>query len=158
MKNNTLRVLVTKNGHCNLDSFPLRFGFKCDIDTTIEISNAFTVNIDCKSERIKYEGSIKCPVTGRMIRGYFVVQESNKGLPLELVTAWRFNDNVEFYLSEVLKRLRKSGVISSEWLLRNHKLYISGKLRTHKDLVEILSKEMSLSAIENVRSEAEKTT
>ncbi|QJT27961.1 hypothetical protein E4185_19215 [Aeromonas media] len=157
MKNITLQVLVTKNGHCNLDSFPLRFGFKYDEDTTIEISNAFAINIDNKSERIKYEGSIKCPATGRRVRGYFIVQESKEGFPSKLVTAWRFNDSVEFYLSEVLKSLRKAGVISSEWLLRNHALYISGKLRTHKELVEILSKEMSFSEIEKIRTETEKT-
>jgi len=113
MEKVSARVPLAKNEHCNLDSLPLRFGFKFDKDTVIEIPNARAINIGNQSDRIKYDGSIKCPITGRTIRGYFVVQESKEGFQSKLVTAWRFNENDEFYLSEVLKSLIKAGTISS---------------------------------------------
>jgi len=149
-------VFVAQKGHCNQDSLPLRFGFFFSKDSTLKIKllSVPKPNKHGDNRRV-FEGEIELPDQHEFISGTFVVADNEGKRYPSLVTAWRHDENAEFYLSEVLKSLRASGTISQEWLCSKHDLYRSGQLRTHTDLVNLLATELSESEVNVIKSNLE---
>ncbi|MCW8335898.1 hypothetical protein [Vibrio paucivorans] len=138
MNNPKLTVQLKSNEHCNLDSLPLRFGFSFPRDTTIEIFQTSQAEPDRKhGNRAKFDGYFLHPTTQERCYGTFVVLKTSNGI--KLVTVWRNDQDTEFYLSEVMKNLRKDGELTTEILLDLHPKYVSGQLTKHSDLVNELS-------------------
>ncbi|MDN3663387.1 hypothetical protein [Vibrio agarivorans] len=93
------------------------------------------------------------PDTDRVEQATFVVLKDNE--EFRLVTAWRNDGNTEFYLSEVMKSLRKAGELSVEDLLAFHPRYKEGKLCSHAELVLALSANKSSEQIAKIQSQSE---
>ena len=142
----SMEVYVDANAHCNLDSLPLRFGFNFDRSQIITLE-VIGPKMDAKRpDRFLVEAWIVNPETNEKLSGTFILtNEKSKGAH-SLVTAWRHEADSEFYLSEVIRMLRKQGSITPEWLKANHRLYVIGDLRTHADLIRIMAAELSLEA------------
>jgi len=142
----SMEVYVDANAHCNLDSLPLRFGFNFDRSQIITLE-VVGPKMDAKRpDRFLVEAWIVNPETNEKLSGKFVLtNEKSKGAH-SLVTAWRHEADSEFYLSEVIRMLRKQGEITPEWLKANHRLYVIGELRTHADLIRVMAVKLSQEA------------
>ena len=152
--NGLIDVFVAQNEHCNLDSFPLRFGFSLQTDQTLTLKVLSVTESKKSRDRFELEAILDNPITGEAHHGVFVIINKNNKTP-KLVTAWTYDSETEFYLSEVLKDLRKRGTITTDWLIDKHPAYKSGELRTHTSLVEILSKDLSEIETSRVKAQAE---
>jgi len=149
---NKIKIFIQANAHCNLDSLPLRFGFLYPNDRIIEIepiSNELSAN---RPDRFMIEAWITNPDTNEKVSGKFVLTRELKQCAHILVTAWRYDDDSEYYLSEVIRLLRKQEAITPQWLLDNHRLYLAGELRTHADLIRLLATKLSAESIGEIRS------
>lgn len=138
-----IKAFVNSSHHCNQDSLPLRFGFFFDKNQLIEIEQIGEKQSAKHPERFKIEGWIVNPDTDEKISGVFVFTNKKEEGGHVLVTAWRHDEKEEFYLSEVVKSLRKEGTIDQQWLMAQHRLYISGELRTFGDLLRLLATKFS---------------
>jgi hypothetical protein len=154
MNNATQIVHVAEKGHCNQDSFPLRFGFRLPTNTNLEVKvlGAFKPSSKFKNRTV-FDADFQNPETGEWITGTLVTVTNPDQRYPRLVTAWRHDEDAEFYLSEVLKKLRESGTIDSDWLLSKHEDYRSGRLRTHTDLIKVLTKEKTEQELERITEE-----
>ncbi|MCL1143218.1 hypothetical protein [Shewanella gaetbuli] len=151
-----IKVLVKHQEHCNLDSFPLRFGFSFDRDQMIEISQETEAEPSEKyPNRWRFKGSMINPESGILEKASFVIVKTNSNS--KIVTAWRNDQETEYYLSEVMKSLRKSGALTVIDLLGFHQKYIQGELCTHADLVNALSTNKSSSEIDKIKRESSET-
>ncbi|WP_299792355.1 hypothetical protein [uncultured Shewanella sp.] len=149
----TISVKVKANQHCNLDSFPLRFGFTFEHDTSIELKIISGPKADPRHhDRFLYNASIEHPQSKQQLSGKFVIHDN--GRTNSLVTAWRHDSDTEYYLSSVMKDLRKSGDLTPTILLGFHETYIKGSLRTHSDLVRELTKHRSSNEISQIERTA----
>ncbi|CAM4440566.1 cell division protein ZapB [Vibrio agarivorans] len=149
-----LNVLVKHKEHCNLDSFPLRFGFSFATDQILTLKRESAAdNSRQQNNRWKFKGTMTLPDTDRVEQATFVVLKDNE--EFRLVTAWRNDGNTEFYLSEVMKSLRKAGELSVEDLLAFHPRYKEGKLCSHAELVLALSANKSSEQIAKIQSQSE---
>ncbi|MGF1719128.1 sulfatase [Vibrio kyushuensis] len=154
MSQSQISVLVKCNEHCNIDSFPLRFGFTLNEDNDCILLLEDKPKTDRRFEdRLIYQATMIHPITNERYSGTFVVRESAKGKVL--VTAWRNDIETEFYLSEVMKMLRKSGVLSTQQLLDFHPNYEKKNLNSHADLVLALSANKSALQIQNIQEQAQ---
>jgi len=149
---NLVKAYVQANAHCNLDSLPLRFGFYFQKDEYIELEAIGDIQPGKVPGRFMVEAWITNPNTDEKISGKFVLTDSKKNGSHTLVTAWRMEDDEEFYFSEVIKMLRLKGAVSPEWLLENHRLYASGVLRSHADLVFLLASKVGKEEAEVLRA------
>jgi hypothetical protein len=69
-----------------------------------------------------------------------------------LVTVWRDDDDkTEFYLSELLKKLRSNGKLTPSILLNMHPLYVRGEMNTSADVVDYLSRNLAESEINKIK-------
>jgi hypothetical protein len=130
-----IEIDVIAREHANMDSFPLRFGFYYPQNMTLEI-------YDIREKETQPNGRQKLKAKfldpyGDEHEGTFVLMPtwSNN---LKLVTVWRNDQDNEFYLSELMKRLRKAGRIDVNDLLDLHQRYISGELSTMDALFGVL--------------------
>jgi len=152
MNTRTIKAFVQANAHCNMDSLPLRFGFYYPKDTIIDIaanSNDLPSN---KPDRFMVEGSLENPHTGDKLSGKFVLTKEMRQGAYILVTVWRHDDDTEYYLSEVVRLLRKQRAIDPDWLVENHRLYLSGELRSHADLVRLLARKISSADLKDLNT------
>ncbi|NKF49037.1 hypothetical protein G3R49_00410 [Shewanella sp. WXL01] len=155
MKIVEFEVLNKHDEHCNLDSFPLRFGFSCKTDTWLKLyTTSEPQPSPHRPERLKYQGYILNPTTQEKCEGTFVVLQINEHL--KFVTAWRNDQDTEHYLSEVMKNLRKDGVLTSEHLLTLHPKYIRGELSKHSDLVKDISHSRTEAEVEKIQSKTDR--
>ena len=139
----SIRAFVNASHHCNQDSLPLRFGFFYEKDQIIEIEQIGYRRAANHPDRFKIEGWIVNPDTNEKISGVFILTDGKQEGGHALVTAWRHDDSTELYLSEVVRSLRKEGYIDQQWLMAQHRLYVSGALRTHGDLMLLLATKMN---------------
>lgn len=149
---NKIKIFVQADAHCNLDSLPLRFGFFYPSDQIIEIEPIAAELSANRPDRFMVEAWIVNPGTNEKVSGKFVLTRELKSGAHILVTAWCFDDDSEYYLSEVIRLLRKQQAITPEWLLENHRLYMAGELRTHADLIRLLATKLSAENIGEIRS------
>ncbi|MEZ9835364.1 sulfatase [Vibrio breoganii] len=153
MSRSQLSVLVKHQEHCNIDSFPLRFGFTFDEDKECTLLLQSKARQDHRYEnRSLYEGVLIHPETDDYFHGSFVVAE-NSGNNV-LITAWRNDIDTEYYLSAVMKMLRKSGVLTTQDLLNFHPRYQDKQLNSHADLVLALSENKSSREISRIQQDA----
>lgn len=152
----TINVRVTCQEHCNLDSFPLRFGFSFKENKTIIIKRqSIAEQVKYHKNRWKFEGSMIHPNTNRIESATFVVLKT--GNDYKMITAWCNNQDTEFYLSEVMKSLRKSGELSVSDLINFHPQYIKGDLREHADLVLALSVNKTSYEVNRIKKQSDET-
>ncbi|MEZ8990131.1 sulfatase [Vibrio breoganii] len=153
MSRSQLSVLVKHQEHCNIDSFPLRFGFTFDEDMECTLLLQSKARQDHRYEnRSLYDGVLIHPENDEYFHGSFVVAE-NSGNNV-LVTAWRNDIDTEYYLSAVMKMLRKSGALTTQDLLNFHPRYQDKQLNSHADLVLALSENKSSREVSRIQQDA----
>ncbi|MDN2481171.1 sulfatase [Vibrio agarivorans] len=153
MSRSQLSVLVKHQEHCNIDSFPLRFGFTFDEDMECTVLLESKGRQDHRYEdRTLYEGVLIHPLTDDRFYGTYVIANNNASNVL--ITAWRNDIDTEYYLSAVMKMLRKSGVLTTQDLLNFHPRYESKQLNSHADLVLALSENKSSHEVSRIQQDA----
>ncbi len=148
-----MKILITKYGHANCDSLPLRFGLHFDQDTELTLVNERFLKVDEKYPERKHYSANFDLVNCRGL-GNFIV--SSDVIP-ELITVWGSNDrDTEHKLSEIIRGLRIDGVLTSLDLLDLHPDYKSGRIRTHANLIDVLADKKSQPEILRIREIAAK--
>lgn len=136
----TMRVYVVRKEHANMDSMPFRFGVHLKRDTILELFDVSDRKADLRnSDRFHVNASFRDPESpeGPAHRGHFVLLEAN-AIP-KVVTVWRTDDaETETYLSELIRNLRRDGILSVNDLLALNPEHVSGRLRTASQLFERL--------------------
>jgi len=138
-----VKAYVEANTHCNLDSFPLRFGFFFEKDQIIEVERSSEDRRANKPGRFSFEGWMVNPDTDEKVSAVFVMTKEKKQGAHILVTAWRHEYDSEYLLSETIRKLRETGRITPEWLVSIHRHYVSGALRSSADLLDLMASEKS---------------
>lgn len=159
--NDSIRVLVPANTHANLDSLPLRFGIHVKNDTEMKLVNCKDLGADNQHpDRHHYEASLVDPrdPTKPTQLGHFVVADRYKTGKWTLVTAWRNEDNTEFYLSEALRQLRMDRFLTTEMLLQMHPHYIKGEINSSASLIKFLSGSIAKADLQRFKESEEKAT
>ncbi|CAM3031207.1 sulfatase [Vibrio rarus] len=155
MSRSQISVLVKHQEHCNIDSFPLRFGFTFDEDMECTLLLESQARQDHRYEdRSVYDGVLIHPETDERFYGTFVVADNNSSNVL--ITAWRNDIDTEYYLSAVMKMLRKSGALTTQELLNFHPRYQDKQLNSHADLVLALSENKSSREVSRIQQNASK--
>ena len=160
----TKTVTIKHNEHANLDSFTLRYGFQFESNTELEIH--YDPSTVCPDKNPKYSDRYNVvakfinPTNNRTERGVFFLinNQNNKFYDNDkVVTVIRYLDEAEteHHLSEVIKSLRVSKVLSSQDLINFHPLYMTRQLTTHADLIKILTEKKSSEEITKIQSIAD---
>jgi hypothetical protein len=135
-------VIVKKDRHANLDSFPFRYGFSEADDFNLLIqydSKPFVQNIGSQQRLRVNHAKFTNPITGKTEEGNFVLVRDADDDQYTVITVIRTDNNIDKTLSEALKVFRKHEYVSVEDLIRYfHPLYIEGKIKTHHDLKKYL--------------------
>ena len=140
MSFDNMNIDVIAREHANMDSLPFRYGIHFKFNTTLNIYN-IKYRQTQPNGRLKLNANFLDP-DGNEQFGHFILV--NTGFQnLKLVTVWRNDQDNEFYLSELMKRLRKAGRISVNDLLQLHERYISGELTTMDALFSALLQKKS---------------
>lgn len=130
------RVYVVRKDHANMDSLPFRFGLHFKKDMILDVFDVTDQQQDFrKADRFHVNASFRDPDSPKapIHRGHFVLLEG--ALPM-VVTVWRTDDaETETYLSELIRNLRRDGVIGVDDLLKLHPEHVSGGLRTAAQLL-----------------------
>ena len=131
-------VLVKKEEHANLDSFPFRYGFSSpkDFNLLIHYDSKPIVQKFPSEERLRInDAKFTNPATGITEIGSFVLIRKHEKDHYRVVTVIRKDDNVEKSLSDALKIFRKHKYVSIDELVNYfHPLYLDGEIKTHNDL------------------------
>ena len=126
-------VLVEKNGHANLDSFPFRYGFSQSKDFNIFIiysSKPFEQIRDNKKRLVVTNARFDNPTNKETLHGDFVLTSNGR----IVVTVIRKDNRVEKTLSKALKIFREYGYVKVNELIDYfHPLYVNGDIKTHQD-------------------------
>mgnify|MGYP006095924137 CR=1 FL=1 len=135
-------VIVKKDRHANLDSFPFRYGFSeaDDFELLIEYDSKPIVQNNGSQQRLRVDKvKFTNPITGKAEEGDFVLVREAEESHYTVLTVIRTDKNVDKTLSEVLILFRKHEYVSVENLIDYfHPLYINGKIKTHHDLKKYL--------------------
>jgi hypothetical protein len=166
-------VRVAAGEHANMDSLPFRFGihFKSDFylslselrniapgrrDGFVELDATFEM-LDHTFQTIDKFGNPTDHFT-ETYTGHFVLLKQSRGdSTFKVVTVWRNDSEDEFYLSELMKRLRKAGDLTPEILLEFHPRYLSGELNSMEALFSALVEKGSVSEISSANIAAIKS-
>ena len=140
----SLTVIVKKNRHANLDSFPFRYGFSKNKDFELSIkyySKPIVQNMRSGQRLLINNAKFINPITGDTEKGNFVIEREAGEHHYSVVTVIRSDKNVDKTLSEVLQLFRKHKYVTVDDLINYfHPLYIEGKIKTHHDLKNYLIK------------------
>lgn len=147
----SLKTLVKADKHANLDSLPLRYGVLFREDTWINIHRNSPLRQNKVPGRLDCEGFFDDPVTGEKHYGFFVISPNGSN-SYELITVMNKSNKTEEGLSNAIQYLRKDQAISPEWLKSKYKLYKSGQLKSHSDLLQLLAKDISTERLEKITS------
>ena len=131
----SLNADLYANEHANMDSLPFRYGFQYPRDRTIELYKASDWEQQT-NDRYKVTASFQ-DVRGNEQRGTFILMKTQSPI-LKVVTIWRNDQKNEFYLSELMTRLRKDKKITALDLIDLHPRYMSGELVTMSALFDAL--------------------
>ena len=145
-----MNVEIPAKGHANLDSFPFRYGFYFNNDSTIELTNVKNRRVLDKG-RYSVDAYFKNPENNKSERGHFIILASKRN---RIVTVWRLGGEygTEMKLSETLRTARERGDIDSNDMIKMH----TKKVRTHIDLIAYLSSKLSNNEIEKIEKKTEK--
>ena len=140
----TLIVVVKKNQHANLDSFPFRYGFSENKDYKLSIvydSKPKVLNGRFGQRLLINNAKFINPITGENEEGNFVLVRDAEELHYSVVTVIRSDKNVDKSLSKALKIFRQHKYVTVDQLINYfHPRYIEGKIKTHHDLKKYLIK------------------
>ena len=129
-------VYVVRKDHANMDSLPFRFGLHFKQDTFLEVFGVSDCREDSRSaDRYHVNANFRDPASqnGPVHRGHFVLL-AGTATP-KVVTVWRTEDvETETHLSELIRNLRRDGVVAVDDLLKLHPEHISGTLRSAAQL------------------------
>ena len=135
-------VIVKKEEHANLDSFPFRYGFSSleDFNLLIQYDSKPIIQKFGSQERLRVNhAKFTNPISGLTEEGSFVLIRENVEDHYRVVTVIRKDQNVEKSLSDALKIFRKHKYVSVEELVNYfHPLYMGGEIKTHNDLKKYL--------------------
>ena len=146
-----MKILITKSGHANCDSLPLRFGmhFRSDQKLVLEVIKDLGRD-SAYPDRFHVEAKFQDPAASdaKDCIGHFVLRDNlQEGCPT-LVTVWRGDRDTEWGLSNTMKALRKDGFVTVENLLEMHPLYLAGKVTDSAGLIKYLSSSIAKNDIE----------
>ena len=146
-----MKILITKSGHANCDSLPLRFGmhFRSDQKLVLEVIKDLGRD-SAYPDRFHVEAKFQDPAAldAKYCIGHFVLSDNlQEGCPT-LVTVWRGDRDTEWGLSTTMKALRKDGFVTVENLLEMHPLYLAGKVTDSAGLIKYLSSSIAKNDIE----------
>ena len=140
----TLIVVVKKNQHANLDSFPFRYGFSENKDFKLSIvyDSKPKVRNERSGQRLLINNAkFINPITGDPEEGNFVLVRDAVEHHYSVVTVIRSDKNVDKSLSKALQLFRKHKYVTVDQLINYfHPKYIEGKIKTHHDLKKYLIK------------------
>ena len=142
-----IKVVVKSAEHANLDSFPFRYGYSFENDSSLLITVTSNENSKDK-DRIVVKGSFKLPNSKNKIHlGKFVILK-NSGI---VATVIRLNhdEGSEYNLSKTLRKLREDGDIDTATLIQ---MYDSG-IKEHVEVIRFLSKKLSKEKINKLSSD-----
>jgi hypothetical protein len=135
-------VIVKKEEHANLDSFPFRYGFSSleDFNLLIQYDSKPIIQKFGSQERLRVNNAkFTNPISGLTEEGSFVLIREHVEDHYRVVTVIRKDQNVEKSLSDALKIFRKHKYVSVEELVNYfHPLYMGGEIKTHNDLKKYL--------------------
>jgi len=142
-----IKVIVKSKEHANLDSFPFRYGYSFENDSTLLIT--VTSKEDSKDrDKIIVKGSFKLPNSKEKIHiGKFAIMKNSN--VVATVIRPNYDDGSEFTLSKTLRKLRKDKHIDSKTLI---KMYERG-IKTHDEVVIFLAKHLEDGEIKQLSSE-----
>jgi hypothetical protein len=160
----SLIVVVKKDQHANLDSFPFRYGFSENKDYKLSI----VYNSKPKVQHMRFgqqrllinNAKFINPITGDHEEGNFVLVRNAEEHHYSVVTVIRSDKNVDKTLSKALKLFRKHKYVTVDQLINYfHPRYIEGKIKTHHDLKKYLIRlnsdnEEKINEIESVLKDA----
>lgn len=148
----TLDVDLYANEHVNMDSLPFRYGFQFPSNTVMTLYNICDLEQQ-SNDRVKLTASF-IDIDGNEQSGTFILMKKSSPL-LKVVTIWLNDKKDEFYLSELMKNLRKDKKIRVSDLIDLHPRYRSGKLVTMSALFDalIMKKEVNLTERDSVIEE-----
>jgi hypothetical protein len=140
----TLIVVVKKDQHANLDSFPFRYGFSENKDFKLSIvydSKPKVQNGRFGQRLLINNAKFINPITGDSEEGNFVLVRDAEELHYSVVTVIRTDKRVDKTLSAALKLFRQHKYVTVDNLINYfHPRYIEGKIKTHHDLKKYLIK------------------
>ena len=140
MNGEEIYVDVVAHEHANMDSLPFRYGFQYAKTSELRIYDVENKEFQ-SNNRIKLQAKF-LDDRGEVQDGTFILIKTFAP-NLKLVTVWRNDQQNEFYLSELMKRLRKAGTLSVQDLLDLHPRYVAGELATMDELFKALLEKRS---------------
>ncbi|MDA9230645.1 hypothetical protein N9P30_02315 [Alphaproteobacteria bacterium] len=166
-------VIVPAREHANMDSLPFRFGMHFRSEGYLSISNITNIapgkgdgfiEMDATFEILDFGGKA-VDLNGDFLNepyekhtGHLVLLKKSRGSDFfKLVTVWRNDNEDEFYLSELMKRLRKAGHLTPEILIELHPRYLSGELSTMEALFSALVEKGSVPEMNGAKLDAIKS-
>ena len=150
-KAEVISVYVHAKEHANLDSFPLRYGFYFSENTVLELYNCRNWQKQ-EDNKHRFEAEFR-DHNDEEQTGVFVGIDENKNF-LKLATVIRSEISTEHQLSDHLKKLRKAGEITPDYLIRLHPYYMIGKANSVAGLIATIKQLEQEDA--NVRIDDEK--
>ena len=137
----SLNVDLYAKEHANMDSLPFRYGFQFPRNQTIELHDIDHWEQQTH-DRVKCTASFE-DIQGSKQSGTFILMKTESPL-LKVVTVWRNDQKSEFYLSELMKNLRKDRKISVADFIELHPRYLSGELVTMAALFDAWCRKKAL--------------
>ncbi len=153
----TYTVKVSRSGHANCDSLPLRFGIHFETDQDIVLEVKSDLGPDQRyPDRFHAEATFIDPTNAKAHEqfGYFVLEQKSRDPQPSLITVWRGDRNTEYGLSTTMRSLREAGFVSTADLLNMHPLYKSGAISDSPGLVKYLSTSIAKTSIQRFEAVA----
>ena len=141
-----IKVIIKAKEHANLDSFPFRYGYSFENDSSLLIT--VTSNENSKDrDRIIVKGSFKLPNSKEKIHiGKFVIMKNSN--VLATVIRPNYDEGSEFNLSKTLRILREDGDIGTKTLIQMFDIGI----KEHVEVVRFLSKQIGEEKFQKISS------
>ena len=167
-------VKVLAGEHANMDSLPFRYGIHFKSDGYLMLSGIRNVEPGRRDGFVELDATFETRdlIWGAVDKFGNPVDETHAADPetyralvlvkslalyVQVVTVWRNDGQDEFYLSELMKRLRKAGRLTPEVLLDLHPRYLSGELTSMESLFSALLDQGSVSGISELDMESMKS-
>jgi hypothetical protein len=145
-----MNVRVQAKGHANLDSFPFRFGFYFNKDSTIELTNVKNRGSLSNDNRYPVDANFINPKNNKLEKGRFILLADKENT---IITVWRLGgeSKTEMLLSETLRIAREKGDIDSDDMITMY----NKKVRGHYDLIKYLSEKLSAEEVVKIEEDTD---
>ena len=156
---------LPRREHANMDSLPFRYGIHLRENSYLKITHISDIKPGKREGFVEMNGTFQTEdswlsAPPQRYDGRIVLLKSSAARDFKVVTIWRNDVDDEYYLSELIKRLRKAGHLTPNDLLEFHPRYESGELVTMEALfLAVVSKgsnpELTDVELDRIRSEIE---